>query len=159
MTARRTLLSLAAAAGLALAAAGCASGSPEQPRATIVRVQASDSGGASDAGGAEAAGGPAIIPGDLDLSTVTDACSTEGMVEVTADGAEPAIEADGKPVPLRYKGPTEVDGLNAAVFTIDLGSGPETMAPARLGDRFEVGGKTYAVSSVCGDNAELDIVE
>lgn len=160
MTPRRTLLSLTAAAGLIVSASACASGPAKQPRATIVTVQASDGGGAADAGGAEeTAGGPAVIPGDLDLSTVTDACSTEGMIKVTATGAEPALKSDGEPVIITYKGPKDVDGLAAAVFVVDEGDGKKTMEPASLGDKFTIAGHTYAVSSVCGDNAELDVVE
>lgn len=116
---------------------------------------------------------PEITPGNLDQGALASACTHEGMVwiakgkdpspalEVGDEAAKGASAKDGAADSVgtfRFEGVVKADGVDAASFSLDRGAGAQKLDPAKVGDTFELAGHTYAVSSVCEDSAELDVI-
>lgn len=162
MNVSTSLRALAACACLTLALAGC--GSSKEPAAL---PSASSSAPASDGGPSvvinESKGDgnaqpvPEITQGGLDHSELANSCSDEGMVKIPLHGKpEPALEGfDGS---FTYNGWEENAGASEAMFTINQGGGKQDFGPLQVGDQFELGGAMYSVTSICEDNAELDVI-
>ncbi len=157
-----SLRALAACSCLALALAGC--GSSTEPAAS---PSASSAAPASDGGpkvvinesegDASAPPVPDITAGGLDHSELADSCSDEGMVKIPLHGApDPALE--GFNGSFTYNGWKENGGASEATFTINQGGGKQQFGPLQVGDQFKLGGALYSVTSICKDNAELDVI-
>lgn len=116
---------------------------------------------------------PTITPGNLDQGALASACTNEGTVWIAkgkdpspalevGEGAakDPAAKDGGADSvgTFRFEGMVKADGVDAASFSLDRGAGAKKLDPAKVGDTFELAGHTYAVSSVCEDSAELDVI-
>ncbi|WP_279065067.1 hypothetical protein [Dermabacter hominis] len=158
-----SLRALAACGCLTLALAGC--GSPNEPQSSPSATRAaaaSDGGGPSvvineSEGDGDAPPVPEITAGGLDHAELGDSCSDEGMVKIPLHGApDPALE--GFNGSFTYNGWKENGGSSEATFTINQGGGKQQFGPLQVGDQFELGGALYSVTSICKDNAQLDVI-
>lgn len=156
------LRALAACSCLALALAGCGSSNePEASPSTSSAPAASDGGPSvvinESKGDTSAPPVPDITEGGLDHSDLADSCSDEGMVKIPIHGApDPALE--GFNGSFTYNGWKENGGSSEATFTVNQGGGKQQFGPLQVGDQFELGGALYSVTSICKDNAQLDVI-
>ncbi|MDO5644611.1 MAG: hypothetical protein Q4G21_02810 [Dermabacter sp.] len=166
---RRTL-ALAAILALTACSGNASDPGAASPAAELASSGASDSGAGTDSASATSGPGvvveggpgsgavPAVTPGGLDLTGMTTPCSYEGTISVPTSGAsQPTI--DHSPGTFAYTGWVADGDTYLAQFTLDTGSGPLPLTPARLGDTFELGGSSYTVSSICEDEAKLDRID
>lgn len=165
-------LALAATLALTACSGGASDPGAASPAAELTSNTASDSGTGTGTDSASATSGPGVVveggpgsgavpavtPGGLDLSGMSSPCSYEGTINVPTSGAsEPTL--DHSPGTFAYTGWVADGDTYLAQFTLDTGSGPLPLTPARLGDTFELGGSAYTVSSICEDAAKLDRID
>lgn len=160
-TARPTIprsTALLVTALIVLATSGCGGASPPRSEHSLTETTsaASDTGGTED----EDATIP-VLPPEQEVQ-VTDPCTGEGAYTLTQGAAlDPALpERHGSTLTLALTGVGQDEhGANASLTAALDSDEPKPVAPIHIGERFQVDIWTFAITSVCPGQVELDLID